>query len=154
MKYFIFFLILLLISCSKFNRNYFPKGVEINHIENYACWPYDVDVYSVNKLDYDSLFFKYPLNDICSSDCKLVKWSKYDSVSVEGLSKFSNTLSQCEDSLSLLESIEQGNTLYYSGCYKVLKLKNGKSKRIFNNVTFFDEKSLKVFSFENINYHR
>lgn len=48
-------LVAILFGCSENTPNILPDG-ELKYLEKYHCWPYDVDVYSVDGVEVDSLF--------------------------------------------------------------------------------------------------
>ncbi|WP_321515399.1 hypothetical protein [Marinifilum fragile] len=144
-------LIVILLGCR--NASNLVPEADINYLEKYHCWPYDVMVYTVDNIKVDSLFYTYPLQSYFGSNTKYqistwIKYADFDSTVWSGMNK---VLEQCDDNLELYNQIIKGEDIYFAGSYKYLKDKSGKEKRRYETILFLDVKANKLHSFKDIN---
>ncbi|MGM0480230.1 MAG: hypothetical protein ACQERC_13490 [Bacteroidota bacterium] len=125
---------------------------DLNKENNFHCWPYDVKVYSFEPQELDSLLYHFPKGELCSEEYELLKWSNEGAVSNMAQDDLSATLLKCDDSQGI-EEIKVKEGTMYSGCYREFILKEGEKKKVFEQILILDKDSLKLYSFENINYH-
>lgn len=143
-------LLVALIGCKR-SSNLLPKA-DINYLEEYHCWPYDVTVYSTENVRIDSLFYTYPLQSYFGSNPKyqVSTWAKYaeiDSTIWLGMNK---VLEQC-DNKELYEQVINGEDIYYAGSYQYLKNKQGEERRRYESILFLNIEKNKLHLFKDIN---
>ena len=145
-------LLAILFSCNESSTNVLPN-VNLKYLEKYHCWPYDVNVYSVEGVMGDSLFHNYPLQSYFGNHSKyeISTWSKYSSFDKTLWSGMNKSLKECDGNIELYDQIIKGDEIYYSGSYHYNKnLKNIKKRR-YEEILFFNLKNNKVHIFKNIN---
>lgn len=124
-------------------------------LDSYHCWPYEVKVYSVDKVKVDSLFYTYPLKSYFSDNAnyKTSFWRKYRYLEIDtsvwyGMNK---TLKQCDDNTELYNQMLKGDDIYYSGSYLYFQDKKGKEKRRYEKILFLNLSNNKLHIFNDIN---
>lgn len=121
--------------------------------ENYHCWPYDVNVYSVENIKIDSVFFTFPRHAFYGEQTKyqMSNWSRYDVIDTTVWYGMKLTLENCDDNHELFERHRQGNDIYFAGIYRERLDKNEEKKRVYNQIMFLDVTGKKLHVFEDIN---
>lgn len=143
-------LLLLCFGCK--NTNEILPNRKLNHISNYHCWPYDVEVYSVDEVKIDSAFYSYPLDSYFPNNpkFKITKWTKYHDTDTTVWAGMDKTLEQCDGDTALFNQVQKGNDVFYAGIYRDFKVKEG-TQRIYEQILFFDVLNKEIHIFENIN---
>ena len=138
--------------CTENSKNILPKG-ELKYLEKYHCWPYDVDLYFVDEVKIDSLFYTYPLSSYFGENTKykITKWTKYDendTILWQGMNK---TLEQCKCNIKLNNQLSKGSGIYYTYIYQDFKILNGKKKRKYEEFLLLDLVNNRLHIFKDIN---
>ena len=133
-------LIVTLLGCR--NTSSLLPEADINYLEKYHCWPYEVTVYSIDNIKIDSLFYTYPLQSYFGSNPNyhVSTWAKYadfDSTNWSGMNK---VLEQCDGNHELYKQVISGEDVYYAGAYQYLKNREGQEKRRYETILFLDVK--------------
>ncbi len=150
----IFFIlsIAILFGCNEDTSNILPKG-DIKYLEKYHCWPYDVNVYSIDEVKIDSLFYSYPLRSYFEDNpkYKIATWTKYLEVDTTIWYGMDKTLEQCDENIELYNQILKGSDIFYSGSYQYFKNQQGKQRRRYERILFLDLSNNKLHIFKDIN---
>jgi hypothetical protein len=147
--------LILVVFCGCQNISNTLPNAKFKYLGKYHCWPYNVKVYSVNKVLIDSLFYTYPLKSYYRINTKYntSPWAKYESSEIDttiwyGMDK---TLEQCDDNIELSNQVLKGGEIYYSGIYQYFKNKNGEQRRRYETILFLDVNNNKMHVFKDIN---
>lgn len=150
----IFFILLIatLFGCSENTCYILPKG-NLKYVEKYHCWPYDVNVYSVDEVVIDTLFYTYPLKSYFgdNSKYKISTWTKYSEIDTTVWYGMDKTLEECDDNIELYDQILKGSDIYYAGHYQYFKNKQGNQRRRYERILFLDLNNNKLHIFKDIN---
>jgi hypothetical protein len=145
-------LVAILFGCTENTSNILPNG-ELKYLEKYHCWPYDVEIYSVDEVKVDSLFYTYPLRSYFGEHPKynMTKWAKYDEIDTTLWLGMNKTLEQCDGNIELHNQILNESEIYYTGIYQDFKVLEGKEKRKYEKILFLDLNNNKLHIFKDIN---
>lgn len=141
----------ILLGCSK--KSHILPYTNIKYIGKYHCWPYNVKVYSVDRIEVDSLFYTYPLKEYfwISEEYNVSTWQKYDDLDSLIWPGMNKELEQCDDNIELYKHIISGEEVYYSGSYRYMINREGNKKRSYEKILFLDLKANKLHIFKDIN---
>ena len=145
-------LMAILFGCNEKNSSILPKG-DLNYLEKYHCWPYDVNVYSVNNVKIDSLFYAYPLKSFFGDNPKyeVTNWKKYSEIDTTIWYGMDKTLEQCDDNIELYNQRLKGGDIYYAGSYHYFKNQKGEQRRRYEKILFLDLVNKRLHIFKDIN---
>lgn len=134
------------------NSDIVPFKIQ-NKVSSYHCWPYDVNVYSVNNIKIDSLFYTYPLKSYfgVNPKYKVTNWKKYAEIDTTVWYGMNKTLEQCDDNVELNNQRLKGGDIYYTGSYQYLKNQQGEERRSYEKILFLDIANNRLHIFEDIN---
>jgi len=152
LRFFFIYLMAILFGCNENASNILPEG-NLKYLEKYHCWPYDVNVYSIDEVKIDSLFYSYPLRSYFGENpkYKITTWTKYDEIDTTVWYGMNKTLEQCNENIELYNQLLKGNDIYYTGIYQNFKVINGKKKRSYEKILFLDLANNKLHVFKDIN---
>ena len=141
-----------LFACNESTSNILPEG-DFKHIDKYHCWPYDVNVYSIDEVKIDSLFYNYPLISYFGENpkYKITTWTKYNEIDTTVWHGMSKTLKECDDNVELYNQLLKGNDIYYAGIYQNFKVLKGKKRRKYEKILFLDLVNKRLHIFKDIN---
>ena len=145
--------ILCLICIGCHNTSDILPDTRLKHLEEYHCWPYDVNVYSLDEVKIDSLLFIYPLNSYYRSNpkYKTTTWTMYSGIDTTIWYGMDKTLEQCEENTELFNQILKRDDVYYAGKYQYIKNKQGDKRRRYDEILFLDIRHKKLHIFKDIN---
>jgi len=150
----IFFILLMatLFGCNENTSTILPKG-NLKYIEQYHCWPYDVNVYSANGIKIDSLFYTYPLKNYFGENpkYKTTTWAKYSEIDTTVWHGMNKTLEQCDDNIELYSQLLKGTDIYYTGIYQNFEVLKGEKRRSYEKILFLDLANNRLHIFKDIN---
>jgi hypothetical protein len=147
----IYFILLIFVGCQN-GSNILP-GTDLKYLKEYHCWPYDVNIYSVNDIKIDSLFYTYPLKSYFGENpkYKITTWTKYDEIDTTVWHGMNKTLEQCDDNIELYNQLLKRNDIYYAGIYQNFKVLKGEKKRKYEIILFLDLVNNRLHIFKDIN---
>ena len=145
-------LLILIISSCENSSSTLPN--ELAFIEDYHCWPYNVEVYTVENLKTDNHIVEYPLDNFCSGSDKVfqTKWVKFKNLDTAVQNGYISMLSKCDDHSGLHDQIIKGNEIYFAGCYKYGKNRENDKVKFYYDITFLDVNEKELHVLEYINY--
>jgi hypothetical protein len=143
---------LCLYACDENPSSILPDS-DLHYLEDYHCWPYDVSVYSVDKLKVDSSFFNYPLNHYfrVNEKYEITHWTKYNEIDSAIWNGMDSTLKECDDNVDLYNSLTKGNPIYFAGMYRLIIISSGIQKREYQEIVFLDLTNNRIHVFKDIN---
>lgn len=146
-------LTIIIISIGCQNVTDILPATDIKHIEKYHCWPYNVNVYSIEKVEIDSLFYTYPLKGffVNNPKYKISTWAKYSKIDTCEWLGIKKTLKQCDGNNELYLKVLKGSDIYYAGSYQYFKNQQGKQKRSYEKILILDLSNKKLHIFKNVN---
>ena len=147
----IYLIILIFMGCQN-GSNILP-GTDFKYLEEYHCWPYNVNIYSINDIKIDSLFYTYPLKSYFGENpkYKITTWTKYDKIDTNVWHGMNKTLKQCDDNIELYNQLLKGTDIYYAGIYQDFKVLKGEKKRKYEKILFLDLVNNRLHVFKDIN---
>lgn len=139
-------------ACRERTSNILSEG-EIHYLENYHCWPYDVSIYSIDKVKIDSSFYNYPLNDYFDGNekYKITHWTKYNEIDTTIWNGMDSTLKKCDDNIDLYNSMLREHSIYFAGMYRNITGSSGSQKRQYAKIMFIDLSNNRLHIFKDIN---
>ena len=151
LRFFFIILVAILFSCHGNTSDILP-GSNLKFLNNYHCWPYDVDVYSIDKVKLDSVFFSYPLRSYFGENpkFKITTWTKYDEKDIN-IWHMNWTFENCVGNIELYNQLLKGNDIYYTGIYQSMKNKKGEEFKSYEKILFLDLVYRRIHIFEDIN---
>ncbi len=151
LRFFFIILVAILFSCHGNTSDILP-GTNLKFLNNYHCWPYDVNVYSIDKVKLDSVFFSYPLRSYFGENpkFKITTWTKYDEKDLK-IWHMKWTLENCVGNIELYNQLLKGNDIYYTGIYQSMKNKKGEEFKSYEKILFLDVVYRRIHIFEDIN---
>ena len=146
------FLLIVISGCNVNTSGILPDS-DLTHLEKYHCWPYNVEVYSFDELEIDSLFYSFPSRSYFGTDSKYEEttWSKYNDIDTTVWKGMDKTLKECDDNTTLYKQLLKGRDIYYAGKYSLMKIKSGEKRRRYEEVLFLDPTDKKVHVFKDVN---
>jgi len=152
MKEIVIYLILIMCLGCQNVSNILP-ATDLKYLEEYHCWPYNVNVYSIDEVKIDSLFYIYPLKSYYGDNpkYKTVTWTKYSEVDTTVWYGMDMTLKQCDDNTELYNQILKGSDIYYAGSYQYFKNLQGEQRRRYEKILFLDFSNNKLHIFNDVN---
>jgi len=150
--FFFILLMAILLGCNENTSNILPEG-DLKYLEKYHCWPYDVNVYSIDEVKIDSLFYSYPLRSYFGENpkYKITAWTKYDEIDTTAWHGMNKTLEECDDNIELHNQLLKGNDIYYTGIYQDFKVLKGEKRRKYEKILFLDLVNNRLHIFKDIN---
>ena len=151
LRFFFIILVAILFSCHRNTSDILP-GSNLKFLNNYHCWPYDVNVYSIDKVKLDSVFFSYPLRSYFGENPKyqITTWTKYDEKDIN-IRHMKSTLQNCVGNSELYNQLLNGIDIYYTGTYQSMKNKKGEKFKSYEKILFLDLVNRRIHIFEDIN---
>lgn len=135
----------LLLGCNTANE-YVPQKLTL--IDHVHCWPYDVEVYSLEELNGMDDLDGYPRIRLREKE-EMVEWSRAAEIpgGIEGL-----VPSTCDDTARISDLFKTNEMeCFVSGTYYQMKNENGSSYRHYNSIAIIDSASQTLYVFEDIN---
>ena len=151
LRFFFIILVAILFSCHGNTSDILP-GSNLKFLNNYHCWPYDVNVYSIDKVKLDSVFFSYPLRSYFGENpkYKITTWTKYDEKDTK-IWHMNWTLQNCVGNIELYDQLLNGTDIYYTGIYQSMKNKKGEEFKSYEKILLLDLVYKRIHIFEDIN---
>lgn len=139
LRYFYALLVSIFFSCCENTSNILPES-DLKHLQKYHCWPYDVDVYSIDEVKIDSLFYSYPLKSYFGENpkYKITTWTKYNEIDTAIWQGMNKTLEQCDHNIELYNELLLEHDIYYAGIYQNFKVLKGEKTRKYEKILFLD----------------
>lgn len=151
LRFFYIILIAILLGCHGNTSDVLPRS-SLKFLKNYHCWPFDVDVYTIDNVKIDSFFFNYPLRSYFGENPKyqITNWTKYDENDIK-VSHMIWTLEHCVDNIDLYNQLIIGNDIYYAGIYQSMINKKGEEIKSYEKILFLDLANKRIHIFKDIN---
>jgi hypothetical protein len=155
MKINVLFLFFIILGCGN------PSGTDsdivpfriLDKVGSYHCWPYDVNVYSIDDIKIDSLFYTYPSKSYFGENPKYnaTTWVRYDQIDTALWYGMDDIIKQCDGNNELHNQRLNGGDIYYAGIYQHLKNQQGEKRRSYEKILFLDLVNKRLHIFKDIN---
>lgn len=128
-----------------------PKG-DLLYLGDHLCWPYNVNVYSIDEWEMDSAFHRYPLDSYFSEGEEFgrTRWTKYNEIDTAVWYGMDSTLKYCVGNTDLYNSLLKGHPIYFAGTYRMVIVANGSKKRDYERILFLDVTNDRIHIFKDI----
>ena len=145
-------LIAILFGCNGNTSDILPDN-ELKFLKNYHCWPYDVNIYSIDEVKIDSFFYNYPQRSYFGENpkYKITTWTKYDENDIK-VRHMNWTFEHCDGNNELYNQLLIGNDIYFTGIYQSMKNKKGEEIKCYEKILFLDLVNKRIHIFKDINY--
>lgn len=158
------YLPLLIMQCCISKSELFPNSnASLVYTRGYHCWPYNVKVYSIEKIVTDSLFFTYPKDEFLferrkcpqSRECFFVRWTPFNELEEALINSVKWDLNNNKEAFipnQVLERIGSGDKIYFAGAYRFFKNTSSQENKVLYKVVLFFPESCELHVFQEVGH--